>query len=52
MATIWLQIPNLVKDETGMVFVTLHEGLPPPRPSCPFAINATDDALNVGMVIK
>ncbi|HVS81596.1 MAG TPA: hypothetical protein VHE60_07660 [Pyrinomonadaceae bacterium] len=25
-ATIWLQIPNLVKDEARSVFVTLHEG--------------------------
>jgi hypothetical protein len=25
-ATIWLQIPNLVKDEVRSVFVTLHEG--------------------------
>jgi len=24
-ATIWLQIPNLVKDEVRSVFVTLHE---------------------------
>jgi hypothetical protein len=25
-ATIWLQIKNLVRDETRTVFVTLHEG--------------------------
>jgi hypothetical protein len=26
-ATIWLQIPNLIKDGTRPVFVTLHDGV-------------------------
>ena len=49
-ATIWLQIPNLVKGETRTVFVTLHEGAVN-APAVPAGvIIATYDALNVGIV--
>jgi phosphodiesterase/alkaline phosphatase D-like protein len=50
-ATIWLQIPNLVKDEVRSVFVTLHEGAvnAPAAPKIG-VINATYDALNVGIL--
>ena len=49
-ATIWLQIPNLVKDETRTVFVTLHEGAAGALAAAAGVINATYDALNVGVV--
>ena len=49
-ATIWLQIPNLVKDETRTVFVTLHEGAVDAQAALAGVINATYDALNVGIV--
>jgi hypothetical protein len=51
-ATIWLQIPNLVKDETRTVFVTQREGAVNAPAAMSFPINATDDALNDGIVIK
>ncbi len=49
-ATIWIQIPNLAKDETRTVFVTLHEGAVDTLPTAAGVINATYDALNVGVV--
>ena len=49
-ATIWIQIPNLVKDETRTVFVTLHEGAVDTQATMAGVINATYDALNVGVV--
>jgi len=49
-ATIWLQIPNLVKGETRTVFVTLHEGAVNAPAAPAGVINATYDALNVGIV--
>ena len=49
-ATIWLQIPHLVKDETRTVFVTLHEGAATAQAAPAGVINATSDALNVGVV--
>ena len=49
-ATIWIQIPNLVKNETRTVFVTLHEGAFDTTASTAGVINATYDALNVGVV--
>jgi len=49
-ATIWLQIPHLVKDETRTVFVTLHEGAATAQAAPAGVINATYDALNVGVV--
>jgi hypothetical protein len=44
-AAIWLQIPNLAKDETRTVFVTLHEGAVNARAGPTGAINATYEAL-------
>ncbi len=49
-ATIWLQIPNLVKGETRTVFVTLHEGAVNAPAAPAGVIIATYDALNVGIV--
>ena len=49
-AAIWLQIPNLVKDETRTVFVTLHVGAVDAQAATAGVINATYDALNVGIV--
>ena len=49
-ATIWLQIPHLVKDETRTVFVTLHEGAATAQAAPAGVINATYDALNAGVV--
>jgi phosphodiesterase/alkaline phosphatase D-like protein len=49
-ATIWIQIPNLVKNETRTVFVTLHEGAVDTTAATAGVINATYDALNVGVV--
>ena len=49
-ATIWIQIPNLVKDETRTVFVTLHEGAVDVLESRSGLINAAYNNLNVGIV--
>jgi hypothetical protein len=49
-AAIWLQIPNLAKDETRTVFVTLHQGAASAQDVTAGVINATCDALNVGIV--
>ena len=49
-ATIWLQIPNLIKDETRTVFVTLHEGTVNAPVTTAGVINAAYDALNVGII--